>query len=123
MLSDTFFEVLRHEGVVAIATHGTEPHLVNTWNSYVQVADHKTLLIPAGGMHKTESNLSMNSKVLLTIGSREVNGRRGQSGTGFLITGTAEVVSSGPDFEALKKMFPWARGVLKVSVETVTQTL
>jgi hypothetical protein len=122
MLSDEFFEVLKHEGVVAIATQGTEPHLVNTWNSYVQVTDDHSLLIPAGGMHKTEGNLSVNNKVL-TVGSREVNGKRGQPGTGFLVTGRAEIVSVGPNFEAVKKMFPWARGVLKVSVETVTQTL
>lgn len=123
MLSDTFFEVLRHEGVVAIVTQGPEPHLVNTWNSYIQVTNGDNLLIPAGGMHKTESNLSVNNKVLLTVGSREVLGKRGQPGTGFLVTGSAEVLSAGQDFEKAKIMFPWARAVLKVTIESVTQTL
>ncbi len=49
MLTDTFFEVLRHEGVAAIATLSAEPHLVNTWNSFIQVTDGRYLLIPAGG--------------------------------------------------------------------------
>ena len=123
MLSDTFFEVLKHEGVVAIATHGTESHLVNSWNSYIQVTDNHNLLIPAGGMHKTERNLSIDNKVLLTLGSREVNGKRGQPGTGFLVAGTAEILSAGPHFDAVKKRFPWARGVLRVTIESVTQTL
>ncbi len=123
MLSNTFFEVLRHEGVVAIATQGTEPHLVNTWNSYIQVTNGDDLLIPAGGMHRTEENISVNSKVLLTLGSREVNGKRGQPGAGFLVTGKAEVLSAGQDFESVRKKFPWARAALKVTIDTITQTL
>ncbi len=123
MLSNTFFEVLRHEGVVAIATQGTEPHLVNTWNSYIQVTNADDLLIPAGGTHKTEENISVNSKVLLTLGSREVNGKRGQPGAGFLVTGKAEVLSAGQDFESVRKKFPWARAALKVTIDTITQTL
>ncbi len=123
MLTDTFLEILRHEGVVAIATHGSEPHLVNTWNSYIQVVDGRSLLIPAGGMHKTEKNISENNKVLLTLGTREVNGKRGTPGTGFLVAGIAEFVSTGPDFETVKERFPWARAALKVTVENITQTL
>lgn len=123
MLPDVFFEVLRHEGVVAIASRGAEPHLVNTWNSYVQVADGPTLLIPAGGMHKTESNISVDKNVLITLGTREVNGKAGRPGAGFLITGKAEFVSTGQDFDSVKKKFPWARAALKVTVESVTQTL
>lgn len=123
MLTNTFFEVLRHEGVVAIATQGSEPHLVNTWNSYIQVADGHNLLIPVGGMYKTEKNISANHKVLLTLGTREVNGKRGQPGTGFLVTGNAEFVSAGQDFDTVKEKFPWARAALKVTVGSIIQTL
>ena len=123
MLSETFLEVLRHEGVVAIATQGTELHLVNTWNSYIQVADGNNLLIPAGGMRETEKNVSVNNKVLLTLGNREVTGKQGRPGAGFLVTGRAEFLSGGQYFEMVKKPFPWARAVLKVTVERITQTL
>ncbi|MDP4161053.1 MAG: hypothetical protein Q8911_15040 [Bacillota bacterium] len=38
MIPDKLLEILKHEGVVAIATQGEEgPNLVNTWNSYVQI--------------------------------------------------------------------------------------
>ena len=123
MLPNEFLEVLRHEGVAAIATFGAEPHLVNTWNSYIQVAGSRTLLIPAGGMQKTEKNVAEKNNVLLTVGTRELNGKRGQPGTGFLVAGTAEFLTAGEDFETVKAKFPWARATLKVTVSSVTQTL
>jgi predicted pyridoxine 5'-phosphate oxidase superfamily flavin-nucleotide-binding protein len=118
------FDVLKHEGVVAIATQGADgrPHLVNTWNSYVQVTGDELLLIPAGGMNRTQKNVSENTAVLLTLGSREVEGLRGP-GTGFLITGTAEFLSTGVEFETVKNKFPWARAALKIAVGAVEQTL
>jgi len=124
MLPDNFLRVLQHEGVVAIATQGRDgrPHLINTWNSYVQITDDGHLLVPAGGMHTTEANVSANHIVLLTAGSREVEGRNGR-GTGFLLTGTAEFVSAGADFEFIKAKFPWARAALKMSITEITQTL
>ncbi len=123
MLTDMFFEVLRHEGVASIATLGAEPHLVNTWNSYIQVTDGRHLLIPAGGMLQTQKNVAANPKVLLTVGAREVAGKRGQPGTGFLLTGTAEFLSGGEDFDRVKAKFGWARAALRITVETATQTL
>lgn len=42
-------EVLKHEAPVAVATSGSEgPHLVGTWQSYIEV-DGDRLVIPAGG--------------------------------------------------------------------------
>jgi predicted pyridoxine 5'-phosphate oxidase superfamily flavin-nucleotide-binding protein len=123
MLDPILLEVLKHEGVVAIATQGADgPHMVNTWNSYIQLAN-ESLLIPVGGMIKTEKNISTNKRVLLTLGTREVNGKHGRPGTGFLITGDAEILSHGQHFETVKKKFPWARAALKVNVATATQTL
>jgi hypothetical protein len=123
MLTNIFLEVLQHEGVAAIATLGAKPHLVNTWNSYIQVTDGRHLLIPVGGMHQTQENIAANPKVLLTVGAREVVGRRGQPGTGFLVTGTAEFLSGGEDFDRIRAKFGWARAVLKITVESATQTL
>ena len=123
MLTDAFFEVLRHEGVVAIATLGDEPHLVNTWNSYIQVTDSHHLLVPAGGMHQTQNNIAANPKILLTVGTREVAGKQGKPGAGFLVAGTAEFLSEGDDFDRVKAKFGWARAALKIKVDSTTQTL
>jgi predicted pyridoxine 5'-phosphate oxidase superfamily flavin-nucleotide-binding protein len=123
MIPEKMLEVLKHEGVVAIATQGDAgPHLVNTWNSYLEVTETGSLLIPAGYMNVTEANLAKNPKVLLTLGSREVAGLHGP-GTGFLVEGTAAFLSSGPNFEAIKARFPWARAALEIGVESITQTL
>jgi predicted pyridoxine 5'-phosphate oxidase superfamily flavin-nucleotide-binding protein len=123
MIPEKMMQVLKHEGVVAIATQGDEgPHLVNTWNSYLQVTETGSLLIPAGYMHATEANLAKNPKVLVTFGSREVEGFHGP-GTGFLVEGTAVFLSSGPIFDAVKARFPWARAALEITVACVTQTL
>jgi len=124
MLPEKLLRVLDHEGVVAIATQGTTgvPHLVNTWNSYIQITADEQLLIPVGGMHVTEKNLSQNNAVLLTAGSREVEGQHGP-GTGFLIAGTAEFLYAGTLFDLIKSRFPWARAALKVTITDMEQTL
>ena len=116
-------EVLREEGVVAITTSGkTGPHMVNTWNTYLQITEDEHLLIPAGHMNLTEANLAGDCNVLLTLGSRKVLGMHG-AGTGFLVKGTAKFLSSGPEFDAIKANFVWARAALVVTIMSVTQTL
>lgn len=85
MIAEKLLEILKHEGVVAIATLGTDgPHLVNTWNSYLKISADGRVLIPAGGMHRTEANIAHDPNVLITLGSRMVQGLRGP-GAGFLI--------------------------------------
>jgi hypothetical protein len=109
--------------VVAIATLGQDgPHMVNTWNSYIQITDDGRMLIPAGYMHHTEANIAFNSNVLITLGSSKVAGNIGP-GTGFLIKGTAAFITSGPDFDVLKAKFAWARAALAVTITSVAQTL
>ena len=116
-------EVLKKDGVVAIATLGPDgPHMVNTWNSYVRLTDDGRMLIPAGYMNRTEANVAFNPEVLVTLGSSKVAGKNGP-GTGFLIKGTAAFVTSGPDFETLEATFSWTRAVLAVTIRTATQTL
>lgn len=123
MIPEKLLEVLKHDGVVAIATMGQDgPHMVNTWNSYIQITDDERLLIPAGYMHLTEANIAFNDKVLITLGSSKVAGKIGP-GTGFLVKGTAAFVSAGPDFDVVKSRFPWARAALAVTIASATQTL
>jgi pyridoxamine 5'-phosphate oxidase-like protein len=123
MIPEKLLEVLKHDGVVALATLGQDgPHMVNTWNSYVRITDDGRLLIPAGYMHRTEANIAANSQVLITLGSSKVAGKIGP-GTGFLIRGSASFITSGPDFDAIKAKFAWARAAVGVTLESVTQTL
>jgi hypothetical protein len=116
-------EVLKQNGVVAIATLGEGgPHMVNTWNSYVRLTTDGRMLIPAGYMNQTEANVAFNPEVLVTLGSSKVPGKNGP-GTGFLIKGTAVFITSGPDFDALKATFGWMRATLAIKIRTATQTL
>ena len=49
MIPEKLTEVLKHDGVVAIATLGQDgPHMVNTWNSYIRITDAERILIPVG---------------------------------------------------------------------------
>lgn len=122
-IPETLRQVLKNDGVVAIATLGPDgPHMVNTWNTYIRISEDGRLLIPAGYYHKTEANITSNNQVLLTMGSIKVPGRNGP-GTGFLIKGTAAFIISGPDFETMKTRFSWARATLAVTVTSCTQTL
>ncbi|PLX82287.1 MAG: FMN-binding protein [Desulfuromonas sp.] len=123
MIPEKLLEVLKKDGVVAIATMGRgDPHMVNTWNSYIQITADGRFLIPAGYMQLTEANLAVNNKVLMTLGSSKVAGKNGP-GTGFLIKGTAAFVASGPDFDTIKAKFGWARAALAVTIDSATQTL
>ena len=123
MFTDTFREVLSKEGVVSIVTCAeNEAHVANTWNSYLELPDGERLLIPAWKMRKTEQNTLQNNKVLLTLGSKEVQGRMGQ-GTGFLLEGTARFIKSGDEYDAMKAKFPFLTRVLEVTVTSLKQTI
>ena len=123
VIPEKLLEILKHDGVVAIATLGRDgQHMVNTWNSYIQVSADGRLLIPAGGMHQTEANVAFNNSVLVTLGSTKVPGKH-SPGTGFLIKGKAAFINSGPDFDALKAHFGWARATLAITIVSAAQTL
>ena len=122
MLPETLQQIMKTDGVVAIATLGADgPHLVNTWKSYLKISADGRLLIPAGFMHKTEANTLHNPNVLITLGSSKVEGLHGM-GAGFLIKGKARFVTAGPDFDFMKEKFGWLRATLAVTIETATQT-
>ena len=69
MIPEKLQEIMKTDGVVAIATLGPDgPHLVNTWNSYLRIAPDGRLFIPAGYMHKTEANINHNPELLDRFG-------------------------------------------------------
>jgi hypothetical protein len=122
MIPEKMLDILKQDGAVAIATLGQEgPHIVNTWNSYIRISADGHLLIPAGYMHRTESNIACNPEVLITVASSKVQGLHGP-GAGFLIKGKATFITSGPDFDILKSTFDWLRATLAVTPDTITQT-
>jgi len=123
-LPEKFYEVLQHEGVVAIVSWGDdEPHVVNTWNSYLVVTDDGHILIPAYGMRKTEKNVIVNHKVKLTLGSKEVLGYKDYQGTGFMIDGTAGYIESGTTYDMMKEKFSFLTRVLDITVTGIKQTI
>lgn len=124
MLTEKFFEVLKKEGVVSIVSCGSaEPHIVNTWNSYIVVAPDERLLIPAYAMRKTEKNVNQNNKVKLSLGSKEVIGYNNYQGTGFIVEGTARYIESGSEFDMMKEKFSFLTRVLEITVTSSKQML
>ena len=124
MFNEKFNEVLTKEGVVSITSWSAENvHVVNTWNSYLVKSGENKLLIPAAGMRKTQNNVEANSRVILTLGSKEVMGYKDYQGTGFVIEGTAKYLTSGEEFDMMKEKFPFLSRVLEITVESLKQTI
>ena len=123
-LPEKLYDVLQHEGVVSIVSWGNdEPHVVNTWNTYLVVTDDEHILIPAYGMRKTEKNINVNNRVKLTLGSKDVLGYKDYQGTGFLIEGTAMYIESGDTFDKMKEKFSFLTRVLDITVTGIKQTI
>jgi hypothetical protein len=122
-LSEKFLEVIKHEGVVSIMSWGVEPHLVNTWNSYLVVTEDERILIPAYGFRKTQKNVDINNKVKITLGSKDVLGYKDNPGTGFLIDGTALYIESGEEYDMMKSKFSFLTRVLEITVDKAKQML
>ncbi|WP_255493351.1 MULTISPECIES: FMN-binding protein [unclassified Dysgonomonas] len=126
MLTEKFFDVINHEGVVSIVSWGIdEPHIANTWNSYIVVTEDGRILIPAYGLRKTQKNIEAeaNHKVKLALGTREVLGYKDYQGTGFVVTGTGNYLSEGADYDMMKEKFSFLTRVLEVTVISAKQTL
>jgi predicted pyridoxine 5'-phosphate oxidase superfamily flavin-nucleotide-binding protein len=124
MLTEKFYEVLMHEGVVSIVSWGAEEaHVTCTWNSYLVVTDDERILIPAAGMHSTENDVNQNNKVKVTLGSRQVMGNNNYQGTGFEIGGTAEFLTAGSEFDMMKEKYPFLNRVLVITIISAKQLL
>jgi len=122
-LSEKFLELIKHEGVVSIMSWGVEPHLVNTWNSYLVVTPDERILIPAYGFRKTQKNVDINNKVKITLGSKAVLGYKDNPGTGFLVDGTARYIESGEEYDKMKSKFSFLTRVLEITVDRAKQML
>lgn len=124
MLTEKFYEVLKKEGVVSIVSWGKEePHIVNTWNSYLVVTPDERILIPAYAMRKTEKNVKENNRVKFALGSRDVMGFNNYQGTGFALEGTATYLESGAEFDMMKEKFSFLTRVLEITVTSAKQML
>ncbi len=123
MLTEKFYDVINHEGVVSIGScSNNEVHISNTWNSYLVIVEGNKILIPAAAMIKTEENVTINPKINLALGSKEVMGYRNM-GTGFLLEGTAKFLKDGEYFDMMLKKYPFLTRVLEFTVESCKQTL
>ena len=124
MLTEKFFDVLKNEGVVSIVSWGIdEPHVVNTWNSYLVVTSDERILIPAYAMRKTEKNLLQNNKLKMALGSKHVLGYNDYQGTGFIIEGTGKYLENGSEFKMMKEKFSFLTRVLEVTITSAKQML
>ncbi len=124
-LEGTIREVIEKAEWVSIATAGPDgPHLAATWGDYVRAlgVDNDTILIPAGGLRKTEENLKTDPRIQLLFASRQVQGSQG-AGQGCRISGKGELLATGPAADRVKARFPWARAALVVTVETAATQL
>ncbi len=124
MLTEKFYDVLKKEGIVSIISWGeAEPHVVNTWNSFIVVTSDERILIPAAGMRRTEKNVNHNNKVKLALGSKEVLGYKDYQGTGFVVEGTANYLEAGIDFDMMKEKFSFLSRVLEIKVTSAKQMI
>ena len=122
-LGEKFHEVLKHEGVVSIMSWGVEPHLVNSWNSFVVITEDERILIPAYGFRKTQKNVAVNNQVKISLGSKNVLGYKDYPGTGFIVTGKAAYIESGAEFDMMKENFSFLTRVFEVTVDKAKQML
>ena len=124
-LDDVAREVIKHSEWVAIATTGEQgPHLAATWGDYIRALgiNDDLILIPAGYLNRTESNLGHDPRIELLFATRQVDGSHGP-GRGCCITGRGELIATGPLFDAARAKFSWARGVLAVKIDKVALQL
>ena len=118
MIPERMKAALAEEGSAAFVTQGPAgPHLVATWNSYLDVVDADTIVFPAGGYRKTEENLRAGSTVQMIVGGHLPDG------VGFRLTGRAELETGTPHHERVRRRFPWARAAVVLHVTGVEQVL
>jgi hypothetical protein len=112
---------------VSIATAGPDgPHVSATWGDYVRALgvdwEAGVILIPMGGMARTEANLARDSRLEIMFASRTVAGSHGP-GQGCLLRGHGEVETTGARADAARQTFPWARAVLVARADEVRTLL
>lgn len=120
MINEDMLDILKHEAPAVFMTFDKDniPHMVATWNSYICVEDDK-FIIPAGGYHTTQNNLSNNDKLQMIIASKEV----GTNGMGYFLEGRAWFEDNIKRFLILKSKFDWSRGVIIFQIEYVKRLI
>lgn len=117
MLTDAIKSVLAQEGNAAFVTNGPEgPHLVGTWQNYIQILDDATIMFPAGGYRTTEANVKAGSPVQMLISGHNPN-------CGYRLTGMAEFQAGTPLHEQLKQRFPWCRAAVILRISDAKKVL
>jgi len=119
MLDAAVLSTLKAEGPAAFVTTGPSgPHLVATWQSYLEVLDGSRLAFPAAprGYLTTEANLAAGSTCQMVVGSRA-------DLQGFRLTGTAELQTDTPVHRHLQERFPWCRAAVVFKVGKVERIL
>lgn len=122
-MNQKFLDVIGHEGPTTIVTiNGNPAHVVNTWNSYLDVVDDHTILLPAAGMRSIEHDFAKDNHITLTMGSKAVPGTQGP-GAGFHVHGTGQFMDHGAYYDTMKAKFEWMRKVLVVSIDDIQQKI
>jgi len=124
MLRSEITEILQHEGPVVIVTNSTAgPHVVGTWNTYLEILDDITLAIPAFGYNQTEQNVTHVSLVHLLLATKELPGKAGRPGRGFKLLGRGRFETEGAIFEKMHSRFNGIRSAFIITIEQVEQQL
>lgn len=124
-IEDVCRSVLEQSEWVAMATvRDGNPHLVGTWGDYISALgiNEDEISVPAGWYQETEKNLEYNDRIELLCASRKIEGHHGP-GKGCRIRGRGRILTHGKQADAAREKFPWARGVLLIRVEEVTELL
>jgi len=124
MFNEKLKEVLENEGVASIVSWGEgEPHIVNTWNSYIVLRGENRILIPAWAFKRTEKNVNVNDQLKIAFGSKSVEGYNNYQGTGFVVCGKARFISDGEEYDMMKSKFSFLTRVLEITVDSAKQML
>ncbi|WEV39889.1 pyridoxamine 5'-phosphate oxidase family protein [Lactobacillus sp. ESL0681] len=123
-MDQKFLEVMKHEGPATIIALNAQPAgIVNTWMSYITIdQEDNQLYLPAAGMHSIEADFAEDNHVVITVGSKEVEGTAGP-GAGFYIYGTGKFHAEGKYYDQLKAKFPWLRKILEVKIDRIEQKI
>ena len=120
MFTNEFKEVLKKEGVVTIVTVvDNEPHIINSFNTYLFATEDDRILVPAYGMHKTEENLGINPNVKMTLGAKAVYGK--EEWPGYVLKGIGKIIDSGSDYDMMFEKYSFLTRVFELKVTSLEQ--
>jgi hypothetical protein len=123
MFTDSFLTVIGMDGLVSLVIMvNNEPYVAMAWNSDIVTTHDGRFLIPITTVEDSADLILHSNVVLLTVGSKEVDGRNGV-GCGFLIKGRANSLSTGAEWDMMTARFSVSICVLEVVITSIKQTL